>query len=92
MEPDMVFTLSPVTVTGAGLPPVGGGPGGREGRVRVRLPELTLSLTTEFLELGLDVLTGRALRGAGGGILAGTSSLDDELFCWSFTPHVFTVR
>ena len=48
MEPDTVFTLSPVT--GAGLPPVGGGPGGREGRVRVRLPELTLSLTTEFLK------------------------------------------
>ena len=125
IEPDMVFTLSPC-VTGAGLPPVGGGPGGREGRVRVRLPEDTLSFTTEFLkilafysrlslyihrccvntreghgsslmhfdkswehlhfisifsqsiathlELGLDVLTGRALRGGGGGILTGASS------------------
>ena len=50
MEPDMVLTLSP-DVTGAGLPPVGGGPGGREGRVRVRLLELTLSFTTEFLEI-----------------------------------------
>ena len=38
-------------VRGAGLPPVGGGPGGREGRVRVRLLELTLSFTTEFLEI-----------------------------------------
>ena len=50
MEPDMVLTLSP-EVTGAGLPPVGGGPGGREGRVRVRLPEDTLSFTTEFLKI-----------------------------------------
>ena len=48
MEPDMVLTP---LVTGAGLPPVGGGPGGREGRVRVRLLELTLSFTTEFLEI-----------------------------------------
>ena len=31
-------------------------------------------LSDSYLELGLDVLTGRALRGAGGGILAGTSS------------------
>ena len=27
-----------------------------------------------YLELGLDVLTGRALRGGGGGILTGASS------------------
>ena len=48
IEPVMVLTPE---VTGAGLPPVGGGPGGREGRVRVRLLELTLSFTTEFLEI-----------------------------------------
>ena len=93
---------------------VGGGPpapGGRGGRVRVLLPEVTLSAVTEFLqlvslsvdltimrstrcclccslislvtgfikllpylELGREVLTGRALRGLGGGILTWTSS------------------
>ena len=37
---------------------------------------LQYSVTPSFsyLELGRDVLTGRALRGVGGGILAGTSS------------------
>ena len=43
---------------------------GRGGRVRLdrEVPDI-FSATTEFLELGLEVFTGRLERGGGGGIL-----------------------
>jgi len=53
-----------LVVEDGGGPPA---PGGRGGSVRVLPAEVTLSAVTEFLELGREVLTGRALRGLGGG-------------------------